>query len=154
LLNTVARTGKVLALFTHERPEWGVTEVSAALGLPKSNAHEMLSSLTVIGLLQRTAESRYRLGWRLLAISHNLVRTGGLERASGIILATLSRRVGVTSHVGAWDGRRIICVSGTTGSSQLALPRHPVGTPNRSLSGFRSTGSRVSPPARCPHLTP
>ncbi len=75
LLNTIARTGTVLGLFTAETPEWGVTEVATILGLPKSTAFDLLASLAEIGLLQQTSNDRYRLGWQLLVISRRLMNS-------------------------------------------------------------------------------
>lgn len=74
LLNTISRAGNVLALFTAEHPEWGVRETATELGMPRSNAHMLMSSLTDIGLFARTSDLRYRLGWRLLTLSGCLLR--------------------------------------------------------------------------------
>ena len=53
-------------VYTHagslDKPEWGVTEVAARVGEPKSTVHELLSSLTPVGWLTRTEQGRYRLG--------------------------------------------------------------------------------------------
>ncbi|MDO8187732.1 IclR family transcriptional regulator [Conexibacter sp. JD483] len=111
MLNTVARVGKVLKLFTTERPEWGVTEVATALSLPKSNAHDMLASLAGIGLLERLPAGRYRLGWRLLAMSRNLVETDGFQRQAETVTQLMARRLGHISSVATWDGRRLVCVA-------------------------------------------
>jgi DNA-binding IclR family transcriptional regulator len=62
LLNTIARTGTVLGLFTAETPEWGVTEVAATLGLPTSTTFDLLASLAGIGLLQQTSDDDIVLG--------------------------------------------------------------------------------------------
>ena len=111
MLNTVARVGKVLKLFTAQRPEWGVTEVASALSLPKSNAHDMLISLAGIGLLERLPGGRYRLGWRVLAMSRNLVEADGFQRRAGSVVTCIARRLGQAASVAAWDGRRIVCVA-------------------------------------------
>ncbi len=79
MLNTIARTGTVLGLFTAETPEWGVTEVATTLGLPKSTTFDLLASLAEIGLLQQTSDDRYRLGWQLLVISRRLITSMGVN---------------------------------------------------------------------------
>jgi DNA-binding IclR family transcriptional regulator len=127
VLNTVARVGKVLKLFTTERPEWGVTEVASALSLPKSNAHEMLTSLASIGLLERLPGGRYRLGWRLLAMSRNLVETDGFQRQAGSVVTFLARRMGQASSVAAWDGRRLVCVAASGRPLGVELPERAPG---------------------------
>ncbi|MBO9350968.1 MAG: helix-turn-helix domain-containing protein [Thermomicrobium sp.] len=42
MLQTVQKAAQVLRLFTPHQPEWGVTEVAAALEIPKSGAHALL----------------------------------------------------------------------------------------------------------------
>ena len=74
MLGTVTRAGRALELFTPERPTWGATAVSRELEIAKSQAHELLTSLTEIGLLRRVPGGRYRLGWRTLALGRNGLR--------------------------------------------------------------------------------
>ncbi|MGE4425727.1 MAG: IclR family transcriptional regulator [Solirubrobacteraceae bacterium] len=136
MLNTVARVGTVLNLFTADRPEWGVTEVATTLELPKSNAHDMLTSLAHIGFLAKTANGRYRLGWRLLAMSRSLMDADGFQRQSVRIVEALSHRLGEAASVATWDGRSIVCVASD------GLPRaveRPERAPGVRLAGH-STG--------------
>jgi DNA-binding IclR family transcriptional regulator len=74
MLGTVTRAGKALDLFTLERPTWGATGVSKELSIAKSQAHELLTSLTAIGLLRRVPGGQYRLGWRALALGRDVLR--------------------------------------------------------------------------------
>src|SRR4051794_41972859 len=75
MLSTLGRAAKVLDLFTVEAPEWGATAVAHELQIAKSQAHELLVSLAVGGLLQRVGMGRYRLGWRIVALNAVLVET-------------------------------------------------------------------------------
>jgi DNA-binding IclR family transcriptional regulator len=74
MLGTVTRAGKALDLFTLERPTWGATAVSNELSIAKSQAHELLTSLSAIGLLRRVPRGQYRLGWRALALGRDVLR--------------------------------------------------------------------------------
>lgn len=125
MLHTISRAGRVLALFTAECPEWGATEVAASLEIPKSNAHDMLSSLATIGLLQRTHDGRYRLGWRLLTMSRSLIRGAGFERQA--IVTALARKLGEACTLAAWDGARVVCLACVVGRSESCLPEVGVG---------------------------
>ncbi|GAA4642648.1 IclR family transcriptional regulator domain-containing protein [Gordonia humi] len=111
MLSTVARTGRVLNLFTSDRPEWGVREAAEILGLPKSNTHELMASMARIGLLRRTAAGRYRLGWRLLTMSSDLLSGSGLEAKAEHLVHRFSAHVGEIITVGAWDGLHVVCVA-------------------------------------------
>jgi DNA-binding IclR family transcriptional regulator len=75
MLGTVVRAGRLLDLFTLETPEWGATSVASELRIAKSQAHELLMSLSEIGLLRRSPRGRYRLGWRALDLGRDVLRS-------------------------------------------------------------------------------
>jgi len=119
LLNTIARTGTVLGLFTAETPEWGVTEVATTLGVPKSTTFDLLASLAEIGLLQQTSDDRYRLGWQLLVIRRRLINSMGVNDQTQRTVAELAQHLSAAVTIGACDGRgaclpipaRTVCVA-------------------------------------------
>ena len=92
MLQTIEKASEVLALFDRERPEWGVREVAEGLGLAKSSAHDLLTSLEQVGLLGKNGEGRYRLGWRLVMLSETLLATTELRREARPILDELAGR--------------------------------------------------------------
>jgi DNA-binding IclR family transcriptional regulator len=114
LLNTIARTGTVLGLFTAETPEWGVTEVATTLGVPTSTTFDLLASLAEIGLLQQTMDDRYRLGWQLLVIRRRLINSMGVNDQTQRTVAELAQHLRATVTIGACDGRGVICVAHAT----------------------------------------
>jgi DNA-binding IclR family transcriptional regulator len=114
LLNTIARTGTVLGLFTAETPEWGVTEVATTLGLPKSTTFDLLASLAEIGLLQQTSDDRYRLGWQLLVIRRRLINSLGFNDRTQRTIAELAQHLNATITIGACDGRGVVCIANTS----------------------------------------
>jgi DNA-binding IclR family transcriptional regulator len=111
LLNTIARTGTVLGLFTVATPEWSLTEVATTLGLPKSTAFDLLASLTEIGLLQQTSDDRYRLGWQLLVITRRLMNSICLDDQTQRTIAALAQHLNATVTIGAFDGRGVVCIA-------------------------------------------
>jgi IclR family transcriptional regulator, KDG regulon repressor len=110
VLNTIRRAGTLLTLFTEERPDWGVREVAAALGMPRSNAHELMSSLASIGLLQRTPDSRYRLGWRLLTLSGHLVNSTDVARVGSSVLSQLANQHRQTVSIATYDNGQMVSI--------------------------------------------
>lgn len=89
-LQTVQKIGPVLDLFTVRRPEWGVTEVAAEIGVPRSSAHALLASLVDIGLLQCRSRGRYRIGWRVVELNQTLQGTVDVRTVAAPALAALS----------------------------------------------------------------
>lgn len=131
MLNTIRRAGSVLTLFTEERPDWGVREMAAELGIPRSNAHELLSSLATIGLLQRTPDARYRLGWRLLTLSGHLVNSTDVARIGSSVLSQLAHQHGQTAGLATLDNGQVLSIGQVEphGSAPVArvgdrLPAH------------------------------
>jgi DNA-binding IclR family transcriptional regulator len=114
LLNTIARTGTVLGLFTAETPEWGVTEVATTMGLPKSTTFDLLASLAEIGLLQQTSGDRYRLGWQCLVIRRRLMNSICFNDQTKRTVAELARQLNAAVTIGACDGRGVVCIAHAT----------------------------------------
>ena len=108
MLGTLRRAGAVLDLFSTEEPEWGVTEAAKRLGVGKSLAHDILSSLAAIGLLQRVGHGRYRLGWRTISLASVLLRTSELKAQALPVVRQLAERHRLPVSLAAWDCDRII----------------------------------------------
>jgi DNA-binding IclR family transcriptional regulator len=126
VLSTLGRAARVLDLFTVDCPEWGATAVAKELQIAKSQAHELLVSLALGGLLQRVGAGRYRLGWRIVALNAVLVETSDLLRLAAPELRALVGRYGETVHVAAWDGRPV-CIDARSGRLSTSIPPFRVG---------------------------
>ena len=122
MLSTLGRAARVLDLFSVDAPEWGATAVAQELQIAKSQAHELLVSLCVGGLLQRVGSGRYRLGWRIVALNAVLVETSDLLRLVAPEMRALVGRYGETVHVAVWDGRPV-CVDARSGRLSTSIPR-------------------------------
>ena len=79
MLRTIERTDQILKTFTLERPEWGITELAAELGWSTSTTHDLVSSLAEIGFLKKSRKRRYRVGWRVLELSHVVLGSSTLQ---------------------------------------------------------------------------
>jgi DNA-binding IclR family transcriptional regulator len=126
MLSTLGRAGKVLDLFSVDTPEWGATAVAHELQIAKSQAHELLVSLAVVGLLQRVGLGRYRLGWRIVALNAVLVETSDLLRLVAPEMRALVGRYGETVHVAVWD-ERPVCIDARSGRLSTSIPPFRVG---------------------------
>ena len=75
MLLTVKSVGQILDLYEADRPERGPTEVAGELGISKSKAQQLMSSMAEIGLLRRMDGGRYRIGWRSLQLEQLVTGT-------------------------------------------------------------------------------
>ena len=116
MLQTVQKIGPVLDLFTLDRPEWGVSEVAEAIGVPRSSAHALLSSLVETGLLQCRTRGRYRIGWRIVELSETLRGTVDVRSAAAPVLQELVDRYGETSHLAVMERYKVLYVDKIVGN--------------------------------------
>lgn len=120
MLSTVRRAGETLDLFRKQN-EWGVSAVAAELGIAKSQAHELLISLSAIGLVRRSGYGRYRLGWGAVSLGQHLLRQefrGG--RATAV--RRLAAATGQWAHLVALDRSRVVVLAASRGRDQLEEP--------------------------------
>jgi DNA-binding IclR family transcriptional regulator len=127
MLLTISSAGRVLDLFTSSVHERGVTEVALELGVSKSKAHALLTSLAQVGLLRRTPAGRYRLGWRLLKLNRILDESTDFRAAARPILRVLRDRFTETVHVGTLDRGRVMVVDRALGRDGVAADDAAVG---------------------------
>jgi DNA-binding IclR family transcriptional regulator len=127
VLQTIQKIGPVLDLFTVARPEWGVSEVSEAIGLPRSSAHALLSSLVEIGLLQCPDRGRYRVGWRVLELSETLRGTVNVRSVAYPVLERLVDEYGETAHLAIMERSRVLYVDKIVGTHMVTVVGARVG---------------------------
>lgn len=128
MLQTVAKIGPVLDLFSVERPEWGVSEVAESIGVPRSSAHALLTSLVETGLLQCRTRGRYRLGWRIVELGETLRGSVDVRALAGPVLAALSAKLGETSHLGVLERGQVLYVDKVVGNHQVNVTGARVGS--------------------------
>ncbi|WP_354698592.1 HTH-type transcriptional regulator XynR [Paraconexibacter sp. AEG42_29] len=126
-LQTIRRAGEFLALFTTDAPEWGVTEAAERTRLPKTIAHAQLSSLTEIGLLRRTAQNRYRLGWRILDLSRTLDASTAFRQTARPVMRALADSTGETVHLAILEDGRAVYVEKIEGRHGVQIGESHIG---------------------------
>lgn len=127
MLGTITKAGRVLDLFTTDRPEWGVTEVAGELAMPKTNAHALLATLCDIGLLRRSAQGRYRLGWKFMSLSHTLSETTSFRVAAGRRMQQAADRLNKTLHLAVLIDQDIVYLDKRQGPRCEVIQQSGVG---------------------------
>ncbi|MBV6756588.1 MULTISPECIES: IclR family transcriptional regulator [Rhodococcus] len=126
-LQTVQKIGPVLDLFTATRPEWGVSEVAAAIEVPRSSAHALLSSLVDTGLLQCRTRGRYRIGWRVIELGETLRGTVDVRSCAAPVIENLVERYGETSHLAVMERWHVLYVDKVVGTHNITVQGARVG---------------------------
>ncbi len=92
------RAIRLLKLFTIERPELSLAELSKAAGLNKTTTHRLLRALQSESLIERNpTSSQYSLGAGLMALGVQALASSDLRRRVRPMLKTLARESGETA---------------------------------------------------------
>lgn len=103
-LKSVATALDLLDCFILDE-ELGVSEVARRLGVAKSTAHRLLTTLASRGLIeQSTSTGRYRLGLHLFELGHLALSRVDLRRESRTMLEELRELSGWTVHLAIRQG--------------------------------------------------
>lgn len=103
-LKSVSSALAVLDCFLEDE-ELGVTDVARRLGVAKSTAHRLLTTLASRGLVEQNTENgRYRLGLHLFELGQLALERVELRRQSKALLEHLRETSGWTVHLSIRDG--------------------------------------------------
>ena len=92
------RAIRLLKLFTSERPEMSLAEISRASGLNKTTTHRLLRALHSESLIDRNpATTAYSLGAGLMALGVQALASSDLRRRVRPVLRLLARETGETA---------------------------------------------------------
>lgn len=92
------RAVRLLKLFTNERPDMSLAELSRASGLNKTTTHRLLRALQSEALIDRNpATSTYSLGAGLMALGVQALASSDLRRRVRPVLRSLARETGETA---------------------------------------------------------
>ena len=107
-LKSVATALDLLDCFVEDE-ELGVSEVARRLGVAKSTAHRLLTTLASRGLIEQSSNSgKYRLGLHLFELGHLALSRIELRKRSRALLEELRERSGWTVHLSVAQGADVL----------------------------------------------
>lgn len=137
-IRSVVRAFSILELFTAERPNLSLTEISRELQLDKGTVHRFVRTLISLGYLEQDDVTKtYSLGLRAIRFGLHVLNKNGLRRQALPHLTELARITGCTVNMAVLDGKEILYVARL--ANRIATPEI--------LSIELEVGSRL--PAHC-----
>jgi IclR family acetate operon transcriptional repressor len=142
------RAVRLLKLFTNDRPEMSLTEISKCSGLNKTTTHRLLRALQSESLISRnSATSYYSLGAGLMALGVQALACSDLRRRVRPLLKSLARESGETATLEVpvdrsmlildeVMGRHVVAAAGNIGSR---WPMHATST-GKAWIAFEESG--------------
>jgi DNA-binding IclR family transcriptional regulator len=123
-LGTVDKAVDVLLALSRASSAQGVTAVGRSLGLTKSSAHRLLSTLTRRGLVERDEGGRYRPGMTLVALGLGALERDPLWTAARPLVETEAASLAETVFLVAARAGRLVVLDKVEGTGFLrAAPR-------------------------------
>jgi len=122
---STVRTIEILQLISSNPNGLTITEVSQALGIPKSTTHQIIQTLHDLKTLEISRFKTYRLGIRFLEMALPAFANMDLRREAEPILEDLSSKSGESVFMAAYDGNEIVYLDQVMGPSLLRLSVNP-----------------------------
>lgn len=126
--NSVENIAKILSLFSYARPNWGVSEIGRELGLSKTTAFYLTSTLEKIGFLLQNEETRkYELGLGIANLASIMSTNLELSQKGAGIAQAISSTYGLSCNLGIWGDNIAIVIFSCEPSHTLQIPSFQVG---------------------------
>jgi IclR family transcriptional regulator, KDG regulon repressor len=111
IINSIDRTLQILQLFSPQKPEWGISEISKELNLYKSCIHNTLYTLLNRGfLVQNPNNDKYRLSIKFFELGSIVFGDIDLRKIAHPYLEEISREFNETVHMGILSDGEVISV--------------------------------------------
>lgn len=140
-LHSVLTALDVLDCFVQDE-ELGISEVARRIGVAKSTAHRLLTTLCARGMAERNAETgRYRLGMKLFTLGQLAASRSQMRLVALPLLVELRRRTGDTIHLAIPDGVEMVYLERLEALREMTLM---TSVPRRIAAHATSSGKAVA----------
>jgi len=111
IIQSIDRALQVFELFSLEKPEWGVTEISKALNIYKSNVHNVLTTLAEKGFVIKDSKTdKYKLGIKFFELGSIVIKNMDLRKIAHPYIEELFKEFNETVHLGILDKGRVVSI--------------------------------------------
>lgn len=165
LVKSAARVFDVFELLVQHPDGLSLTEISDALGFPRSSAHGLLNTMVVRGYLREGLRDRtYRLGPALFELGSAYIASTDLVSDGWEIVRATSRACNETVHLAVLDGSDVLYVAKEESTNTIRMvsavgkrfPAYATGVGKVLLGNLRDADLRNHIPATdpLPQITP
>lgn len=122
-MGTIRKAGEILRLFSESEPELSLSDIARRMELSTSGTHDLMDGLRKIGMVQRVARGRYRLGPMIASLYRVLINTSALVDTARPTLERLVEDYGETVHLTVLDRSRLVVADAIEGRKALRVAR-------------------------------
>ena len=121
LIPAVERAFSILRQFRHDRQTITAPEIARELGIPRSTVFRLAQTLEHLGMLEKLDHGQaYRLDIGVLGLGFEYLGALEINELGGPILAGLTKKTGLSSHLVIRDGRDVVVINKSEGVSQFS----------------------------------
>ena len=125
-VQSVRRALQLLQLFNQEMPEWGVSDLSRKLMLPKAIVFRLLATMEDEGFIEQNPENqKYRLGKIVFKMAAVYTRHNTLINIGDRGLKNLAAETCQSALIGVLDGTSYMCLAVIPTQKLVGLNIHP-----------------------------
>ena len=121
---SLSRALAILELYNGRQGEWGISEISRELDLPKSTVHGLVITLANNHYLEKTESGKYRLGMKVYELGLTYQASARLGSVAEPHVKDLATKYQQAVHIAIYAGRMAVFVIGNkAGTSHVIFPR-------------------------------
>lgn len=146
-MQLIERTLDVLLALSKESDGLSVSELAEKVGLPSSSTHRILNSLKNRHFVMQSSETKkYRLGYKVLTLSSNIIKEDNLSLTAKPFMKELAKKINKTITLCVMESESVICIDYVESKDTsmfmvrtgFAMPPHATSA-GKAIQGFLST---------------
>lgn len=140
MIQSILKATKLMSLFSSAEPTLSLSEISSRLGIPKSTAHNILTTLQSTGYIEKVVSDSYALGTTIVALTQGVRVNVELRDRAAPLVRELADRCGESVYLTVKDGDAALYIYAIESSRRLRA-RTAVG--DRALLHCTSVGKSI-----------
>lgn len=109
-VQSIDRALDIIEVLSESQKEMGVTEIAERVGLHKSTAHRIISTLAARGYINKTDKGAYKIGLQLIEAVSCYINSLELQTEARPYVAQTTAELGLTAHLGVLDGDQVVYI--------------------------------------------
>jgi len=126
MIKSVAKAIDIINLFSTDEPRLSLGEISRRLDIPKGTVHNLLNTLALYGIIEKTDDERYALGATLIAMTQAVRVNVELRDRAAPLLRQMADECRETVYLTTLDGDQALYIYAIESSRRL-MARTAVG---------------------------
>lgn len=107
-VQSVERSLDIIETIATEPHGMGVSSISEATGMSKSTVHRLLATLLERGYVEKTEDSIYKVGLKLIEVTSLYLNSLELHTEARPYISKITRDLGLTAHLGILEDDQVV----------------------------------------------